>query len=225
MLGAEEQLIKTQRELQSNVLYSDHFTAPLKTVAGVDVEYHKTSDIITGGVVILDYQSKKLIEVATHSMKATFPYIPGLFSFREMPPIVEAFKKLNHKPDIIICDGQGVAHPRRFGLACHLGVTLDIQTIGCGKTRLYGTYDQPASKRGSTSILFAEDNHEEIGKVLRTQDGVNPLFISIGHKISIDTACRIVLEMTTKYRLPETTRLADQYAREASDLFQKQLDA
>ncbi len=139
---------------------------------------------------------------------ASFPYVPGLFSFRELPPVIQAFSQIKTTPQLVVCDGQGVAHPRRFGLACHLGVLYDMPTIGCGKTRLCGEYIEPAPERGSFSPLMEQT--DIIGSVLRTQTNVKPIFVSVGHKISLPTANQIVLQLATKYRLPETTRQADQ---------------
>lgn len=211
----EQEAINVQEQLRTQVIQTDHLPAEIKLIAGVDVEYDKDSDLIAGAFVILDFNTLEVIEVATHCMQVTFPYVPGLFSFREMPVLLEAWKKLMQRPDVIICDGQGLAHPRRFGLACHMGVVLDVPTLGCGKTRLFGKYEQPGMERGAISPLLAEDNGEHIGNALRSQDGINPVFVSVGHKISLDTATALVLKMCTEYRLPETTRKADHYGREA----------
>lgn len=211
----EEKAIYIQQTLKQQVITSDQLPPAIKLIAGVDVEYDKDSDMIAGAIVLLDYHTLETMEVATHCMQVPFPYIPGLFSFREMPVLLEAWKKLTIFPDVIICDGHGIAHPRRFGLACHLGVTLDKPTLGCGKTRLFGHFETPLEERGSISSLWADDTNEHIGNVLRTQTGINPVFVSAGHKISLVTAGELVLKMTTEFRLPETTRKADQYAREA----------
>lgn len=211
----EQEAINIQEILKQQVITTDDLPSQVKLIAGVDVEYDKDSDTITGAIVLLDHHTLEVTEIATHCMQVPFPYIPGLFSFREMPVLLEAWKKLTTFPDIIICDGQGIAHPRRFGLACHLGVTLDTPTLGCGKTRLFGRFEQPSNERGSISPLLSEDNEVRIGNVLRTQTGINPVFVSTGHKISLTTATELVLKMCTEFRLPETTRKADQYAREA----------
>ena len=187
----------------------------MRIIAGADVEYDKHSDRIAGAIVLLDADTKAVLDVATHIMKAGFPYIPGLFSFREMPPLLEAYQKLRLRPDVIICDGHGLAHPRRFGLACHLGVELDVPTIGCGKIRLIGRYESLAPERGMTAPLLDELSGEVLGLALRTQVGINPLFVSLGHRVSLETAAQLVLSMSQATRLPETTRQADKYAREA----------
>ena len=211
----ESEAIGIQRELGRRVIRYDDLPSPVRIIAGADVEYDKDSNRITGAIVLLDAATKAVLEVATHVMTATFPYIPGLFSFREMPPLLEAYRKLRLQPDVIVCDGHGLAHPRRFGLACHLGVELNVPTIGCGKTRLVGRYENLALERGATADLLDEVTGEVLGVALRTQTGINPLLVSIGHRVSLETATRLVLSMSDAVRLPETTRQADKYAREA----------
>jgi deoxyribonuclease V len=137
-----------------------------------------------------------------------FPYVPGLLSFREAPAALAALRKLRAEPDAIICDGQGYAHPRRFGLACHIGLIVNRPSIGCAKSVLIGSFEAPASHRGATAAL--RHNGERIGTVLRTQHDVRPVFVSIGHRLSLAVAVRIVLRAAVRYRLPEPTRLADQ---------------
>jgi deoxyribonuclease V len=139
--------------------------------------------------------------------RVAFPYVPGLLSFREIPVVLDALGKLRHPPDLLLCDGQGYAHPRRFGLACHLGVLTGIPAIGVAKSRLIGEYAEPGSNKGDWSPLM--DGGEVIGAVLRTRDNVNPVYVSVGHRIELDAAQRIVLACATRYRLPEPTRLAD----------------
>jgi deoxyribonuclease V len=196
-----------QTQWACQVITENQFDS-VRWVAGVDVAYHKTNDTIVAGVVILDAETLTPVEQVSVSDKASFPYIPGLFSFRELPPLVKAFSMLKHRPDVVVCDGHGIAHPRRFGLACHLGMVFGLPTIGCGKTRLLGDYQEPEVVRGSCTNLI--DNGERIGAVLRTQTNVKPVFVSTGHKISLSSATEWVLKLTPKYRLPETTRLADQ---------------
>ena len=183
----------------------------VRTVAGVDVAYDKNSNKLVAAAVVLDACTLAVLDAATVEDVERFPYIPGLFSFRELPPIAMALERLTTTPDLIICDGQGIAHPRRFGLACHLGVLFDVPTIGCGKTRLVGKADEPGNNRGDFSALI--DHGEVIGRLLRTQTGIKPVYISIGHKVSLPTACEWVLKLTTQYRLPETTRQSDQQVR------------
>ncbi len=206
----ETEALKLQQELAAKVVKIDQMHE-IKLVAGVDVAYLKGSDKLVAAVVILDAETLEVVETSMVEDKEQFPYIPGLFSFRELPPLVKAFAKLHNTPDLVVCDGQGYAHPRRFGLACHLGVIFDIPTIGCGKTRLLGEHKQPDATRGATTPLV--DHDEVVGSVLRTQTGINPIYVSIGHRISLATACDWVLKLSPKYRLPETTRQADRVVR------------
>jgi deoxyribonuclease V len=187
-----------QNELRDSVVSRDDF-GEINLVVGVDVGVK--DGIAVAAVALFEYPSLTLVETVTATRKATFPYVPGLLAFREIPVILDAFVKLSHRPDIIIVDGHGYAHPRRFGLACHLGVTLDIPSIACGKSRLVGEYREPSPMRGSMEDLIADG--EVIGKVLRTRDNVKPVFISVGHRISLDTAVRIALELARGKRLPE----------------------
>jgi len=152
--------------------------------------------------------SFELIETASASLDVTFPYIPGLLSFREAPACLAAVAKLESRPDLFLIDGQGVAHPRRLGLAAHLGLFLDKPTIGCAKSRLIGTFDEPGTAKGAHSPLY--DGDEVIGAVVRTRTKVTPLFVSVGNRCTLDDAIRLTLACTTKYRLPEPTRLAHQ---------------
>jgi len=204
---SEGEALKLQTTLSDKVIIEDSFSN-IRLVAGVDVAYEKFSDRLVAAVVILDSNTLEIIESVTSKDSVHFPYIPGLFSFRELPSLVKAFSKLKNQPDLIVCDGQGIAHPRRFGLACHLGVIFDVPTIGCGKSRLLGVHQEPGPKRGDSSPLI--DNDECIGCALRTQIDIKPIYISTGHRISLTSACNWVLKLSPKYRLPETTRQADQ---------------
>ncbi len=157
-------------------------------------------------VVVLNWPELTLAEVETATGELNFPYIPGFLSFREMPLVIQAFEKLNVIPDLVMVDGQGIAHPRRLGIASHLGLFLDLPTIGCAKSHLIGDYDMPEEKRNGRT--FVTDKDETIGAVLRTKDNVKPLFISTGHKIGLDDAVKWTLNTCRGYRLPEPTRLA-----------------
>ncbi|MFC4159526.1 deoxyribonuclease V [Chitinimonas lacunae] len=198
-----------QRELAAKVRCVE--PGPIATVAGVDVAYAKDEMVLVASVVLLDAMTLEVVEAAEAEAAVQFPYVPGLFSFRELPAIMAALEKLSRRPDLVVCDGQGLAHPRRFGLACHLGVLYDLPTLGCAKTRLVGEAAEPASARGSASELV--DGEAVVGRVLRTQDGVKPVDVSIGHRITLDAACDWILRLTPRYRLPETTRQADQRVR------------
>ncbi len=188
----------------------EYLSCEYKYIAGCDVAYNDEKKQMVAAIVVLDILTLDVVESSTHFMEVTFPYIPGLFSFREIPPIVEAFKKLKIKPDLIICDGHGIAHPNGIGMASHLGIELDIPTIGCAKTRLVGAFDKANldKTRGSYQYLTFAD--EIVGVALRTQDDVKPVFVSMGHKIDLQSSIKWVLKMSPNYRLPETTRFADQ---------------
>lgn len=203
----EAEALKLQQALSAKVIKVDRFNH-IELIAGTDVAYQKESNKLVAAVVVLDANTLDIVETVIVEDTEQFPYIPGLFSFRELPPLVKAFAQLKNTPDLVVCDGQGYAHPRRFGLACHLGVIFDIPTIGCGKTRLLGEHEELHEKRGAMAPLM--NNNEIIGNVLRTQDGINPVYISVGHRISLETACDWILKLSPKYRLPETTRQADQ---------------
>jgi deoxyribonuclease V len=152
----------------------------------------------------------QVIETSLAHRPTTFPYVPGFLSFREIPAVLDALEKIKTTPDIILCDGQGIAHPRGLGIACHLGLLIDMPTIGVAKSRLVGKYEELPEAKGSTQPLIY--NGETVGVVLRSRTGVKPLYISSGHRISLPTAIDYVLRCTPKYRLPETTRIADRLA-------------
>jgi deoxyribonuclease V len=200
-----------QRELAARVETSRPL-APFQTVAGADVSYNKFSPTLYAAVVVLRADTLEEIERAGVVAQASFPYVPGLLSFREAPPVIEAFGKLAVRPEVLICDGQGIAHPRRLGLASHLGLWLGIPTIGCAKSRLCGRYEELGPARGDWTPLVDED--QTIGAVLRTRTGVKPLYVSPGHLCDLEGAIAAVLATTRKYRLPETTRLAHNYVNE-----------
>ncbi len=175
-------------------------------MAGADVSYDRGSPTLFAAVVVLDAATLEPIEAAGVRARALFPYVPGYLSFRELPPLLEAFARLRTRPDLLIADGHGFAHPRRFGIACHLGVELGLPTLGCAKSRLVGTHREPGARRGSRVQL--RDGDEVIGRVVRTREGVKPVFVSVGHRISLETACRWVLRLAPRYRLPEPVRAA-----------------
>lgn len=179
-------------------------------IAGVDISVNRFSKTGTGAVVVLSYPSLQVVEAQVVTDRITFPYVPGLLSFREAPLILAAFEKIKIKPDIVMVDGQGIAHPRRFGIASHLGLILGIPTIGCAKSRLCGEHEIPGTQAGSYAEL--KDNGEVIGAVLRTRENVKPLYISVGHMIDLPAAIKWVLACCRGYRLPEPTRLAHQAA-------------
>lgn len=180
-------------------------------IAGVDVAYAKDESIVAGAVVVLDAATRQVLDSATAVRPVEFPYVPGLLAFRELPALLDALAALTTKPDAVVCDGYGVAHPRRFGLACHLGVVADLPAYGVAKTGFIGEYEPPGPQRGDWSPLT--QGGETIGRVLRTQHETRPVFVSTGHRIDLETATRLTLALAPEYRLPETTRQADQLSR------------
>lgn len=208
---------KRQEQLKSKVIKKDQLPKVIKYVAGTDVAYNEPENTMVGAFVVLDAVTLEVVEQAYHIMEITFPYIPGLFSFREIPALLEAYKKLKIKPDLVVCDAQGIAHPKGVGMATHLGIDLDIPTVGCAKKRLIGAYNRAevGNNRGDIYPLMV-DNYQ-VGAVVRTQKNIKPMFVSIGHKVSLDTAIDWVLKLTPKYRLPETTRQADQLVNRIRD--------
>lgn len=204
-----------QEELRSKVITENQLET-VQYVAGVDVGYDSKNNISRAAVVVLSFPDLQLLEHAISETQTTFPYIPGYLSFREVPPVLQALEKLNLTPNLLLCDGQGIAHPRRFGLACHLGVLTDIPAIGVAKTRFIGEHEEVPAPRGSWQPLHNQG--EIIGAVLRTRTATKPLYISTGHKINLTTAIEYVLNCTPKYRLPETTRWADHLASRVDQL-------
>ncbi len=204
------QAVAIQKALRGHVVRKDALNSEIHLVAGVDVGFEDGGHTARAAVAVLSFPELELVTQAIARVPVGFPYIPGLLSFREIPAIVQALEKLEHLPDLLLCDGQGYAHPRRFGLACHLGVLAGIASIGVGKTRLLGHYDALPDQHGAWVPLM--DKEEIIGAVLRTREGVKPLFISIGHRISLKTAIDYVMRCTTRYKLPQTTRYAHRLA-------------
>ena len=243
--ATEADATATQDRLRPLVNPVGPIPAPLRRIAGLDVAYAVDDSRVAGAVTVLDADTLDVLETATVLRPVEFPYVPGLLAFREIPALLDCLAKLTHVPDILVCDGYGLAHPRRFGLACHLGVLTDLPTFGVAKTAFIGTFTEPESLRGSHTDLL--DNAaaasarsasstpstpstpstsssdrpgfptrpELIGRVLRTQTATKPVFVSIGHRISLEAATELTLRLTPKYRLPETTRQADQASRRA----------
>lgn len=198
-----------QEKLCHQVITEDLF-GDIKYVAGVDVSYSNDDRITQGAIAVLSFPELGLKEQAIAKRPTSFPYIPGLLSFREIPAILDAFKKLNIIPDLLLCDGQGLIHPRRFGLACHLGVLVNIPSIGVAKSHYIGKYDAVGLEKGNWQPLIYQE--KVIGAVVRSRTGVKPIYVSTGHKISLKTAINYVLKCTSKYPLPETTHRADKLA-------------
>jgi deoxyribonuclease V len=205
-----EEAIAIQEQLQAEVITEDRLKEPVQYVAGVDMGFEADGTISRAAVAVLSFPDLQVQETAIAKRSTSFPYIPGFLSFREIPAVLDALEKVNLIPDLILCDGQGIAHPRRFGIACHLGLIVDIPTIGVAKSLLVGKHEEVAETKGSWKPLIHRS--ETIGAVLRTRAGVKPLYISSGHRVSLPTAVDYVLRCTPKYRLPETTRIADKLA-------------
>lgn len=202
--------IVLQKELASQII-DDVPLGDISTVAGIDVGFQ--DDLAIAAIVLLDFPGLNVINQAVSKRRVSFPYVPGLLSFREGPVILDAIDKLSERPDLLIFDGQGRAHPRRLGIACHIGLLTGTPSIGCGKSRLCGRHGEPAREKGDSVPLV--DNDETIGAVVRTRDGVKPVFVSAGHLVNLESSVRIILCCCTKYRLPEPTRLAHHLAAES----------
>ena len=205
-----QEAIAIQNRLRGLVRREDDLPAEIRRVAGVDVGFEENGAVTRAAVAVLDFPELLLAESAIARQPTVFPYIPGLLSFREIPAIVAALEGLRILPDLLLVDGQGYAHPRRLGIASHLGVLTDLPTIGVGKTRLVGTYGEVPDRRGAGVPLV--DRGEEIGVVLRTRAGTRPIYVSAGHRVSLPTAVDWVMWCTKRFRLPETTRQAHRLA-------------
>jgi deoxyribonuclease V len=182
----------------------------IRHVAGVDVGFERGGDVTRAAVAVLTFPGLELVDHAVARLPTRFPYVPGLLSFREMPALLAALARLRIPPDVILCDGHGLAHPRRFGIASHLGVYCGIPTVGVGKSRLTGEHGSPLQRRGAWVPL--RDKGETIGAVLRSKSRTSPIYVSIGHRVSLPAAVRLVMACTTRFRLPETTRWAHRLA-------------
>jgi deoxyribonuclease V len=204
-----KEAITVQQKLRSRVERENRFGS-LRLVAGVDVGIPRGARIARAAVAVLTFPGLEPVVDALAELPLRFPYVPGLLSFREVPVIVAALKKLQDPLDLLLCDAHGLAHPRRFGLACHLGLLTDTPSIGVAKSRLTGTHAEVPAERGRWCPL--EDKGEVIGAVLRTRARVKPIYVSIGHRVDLETAIELVLQATPRYRLPETTRRADRLA-------------
>lgn len=179
-------------------------------VAGIDVGFEENGAVTRAAAAVLGFPDLTLVESAIARRPTAFPYVPGLLSFREIPTVLDALDRLTKQPDLLLCDGQGLAHPRRLGIACHVGLLTGLPAIGVGKSRLLGRHGEVPREKGSWVTL--EEGEEIIGAVVRTRTGVKPLYVSIGHRVDLETAIRYVLACTPRYRLPETTRQADRLA-------------
>ncbi|MBD2022448.1 deoxyribonuclease V [Leptolyngbya sp. FACHB-36] len=208
VLTAEEAIV-IQQSLRSEIVTTDQF-GTIRYVAGVDVGFEDDGTVTRAAVAVLKLEDLTLQDRAIARRPTKFPYIPGFLSFREVPAVLDALQRLHVLPDLLLCDGQGIAHPRRFGIACHLGLLTDLPAIGVAKSLLVGRHADVPDERGSWQPLTHKG--ETVGAALRTRPGTKPLFISTGHRVSLDTAIAYVMRCTPKYRLPETTRQAHNLA-------------
>ncbi|MBD1870229.1 deoxyribonuclease V [Leptolyngbya sp. FACHB-671] len=204
-----EEAIALQQSLKERVITTDCLGI-VDFVAGVDVGFEDNGDTTRAAVAVLSFPELELKEQAIARRPTSFPYIPGLLSFREVPAVLDALEQLTITPDLLLCDGQGIAHPRRLGIASHIGLLVDLPTVGVAKSRLFGKHGEVPDQKGSWVALLHKG--ETIGAVLRTRPNTKPLYISPGHRISLETSIEYVLACTPKYRLPETTRFAHKLA-------------
>jgi deoxyribonuclease V len=205
-----QQAVQIQKDLRPRLVAKPLNETAISRVAGVDVGFPRGKETARAAIAVLDYASLKLVEQAVAEIPVAFPYVPGLLSFRELPAILTALEQLTCSPDLFLVDGHGFAHPRRFGLACHLGVWLDKPAIGCGKSILIGQHAPLANPRGSVAALL--DGNEMIGLAVRTRAAVKPVYISIGQRVDLESALRITLHCSPRLRLPEPIRQAHRLA-------------
>ncbi|MFG3497441.1 endonuclease V [Streptomyces sp. NPDC047928] len=210
----ETEALAVQDELRGRVVLDEPGPPPGNgLVTGVDVAYDDERDLVAAAAVVLDARTLDVVDEATAVGRVSFPYVPGLLAFREIPTVLAALTALTHEPGLVVCDGYGRAHPRRFGLASHLGVLTGLPVIGVAKNPFTFTFESPADRRGAATPLLAD--HEEVGRALRTREAVKPVFVSVGHRVTLDNACAHTLALAPRYRLPETTRYADALCRRA----------
>ncbi|MEU8540569.1 endonuclease V [Streptomyces sp. NPDC048717] len=206
--------LAVQEELRGRLVTGEEGPEPgTGHVTGVDVAYDDERDLVAAAAVVLDARSLEVVERATAVGRVSFPYVPGLLAFREIPTVLAALGRLAVDPGLLVCDGYGLAHPRRFGLASHLGVLTGLPSIGVAKNPFTFTYEQPGPERGAFSALVADG--ETVGRALRTRAGVKPVYVSVGHRVCLDRASEHTLRLSPRYRLPETTRHADALCRQA----------
>lgn len=205
------QLLRIQNELRSKVKIQS-FQRPIRTVAGADISYNRFSTTAYAVFVVLDFKTFERVDSSYYVGEMEFPYIPGFLSFREVPLLLKAWERLQTKPDLLFMDGQGIAHPRRIGIASHFGVLVDFPTLGCAKKKLVGHYQEPSPQAKSYSWMT--DKKEILGFAYRTKKNVSPIFVSPGHRVDIESALRIMNSMECRYRIPEPTRQAHLFANE-----------
>jgi deoxyribonuclease V len=208
-----EEAIRIQEVLKERIILTKTFSK-VKTIGGGDVAYSEDGNLLVGSIVVLSFTNMEILDAATADGKIPFPYIPTLLSFREGPILIKTFQRLKIKPDVMIYDGQGVAHPRRMGLASQMGLWFDLPSIGCAKTPLLNEFISPGLLKGSFEWIRREG--EKVGAVLRTKEKIKPLFVSPGHLIDLSTSIQLILESCRGYRIPEPLRKAHQLAERIS---------
>jgi deoxyribonuclease V len=204
-----QQAVAVQKDLVRRVVHENRLT-DVRLVAGADIACDEKQGKAYAGVVVVSFPDLRIVEQQSAVAPLRFPYIPGLLAFREAPALLKAFSRLHREPDLIFFDGQGIAHPRGCGIAAHLGVWLDRPSIGCAKSRLFGRHEEPPVNRGGWVLLKSPDDRA-IGAVVRTKDRTNPVYVSVGHRVDLETAIRYTLACGKGYRIPEPTRLADRF--------------
>ena len=214
-----KEALALQRELQKKVVLNPLPLSKISIIAGADISYSKEEDINFAGVVIFSFPDLKILEKSYFISKPSFPYIPGLLVFREGPAILEAFKKIKNIPDLIVFDGHGIAHPRGLGIASHMGVILNIPTIGCAKSKLCGEYTEPENRVGAYSLL--KYKNKVVGAVLRSKKNSKPIFISPGFMIDLESSIKIIMLTLRGYRIPEVTRIPHIYVNKLRENFKK----
>jgi deoxyribonuclease V len=209
--------MRVQESLRDRVELEDRF-GDIRYVAGADMAFDPQTEVAFAGVIVYRFPGLEEVERRMARRKLRFPYVPGLLSFRECPVLLAAFARLRSEPDLILIDGHGRAHPRRFGIACHIGILFDKPTIGCAKSRLVGEHQEPGDRAGSTAPLTLEG--ERLGMVLRTRDHVKPIYVTTGHRVSLDSAVGLVKQCVDGFRIPKPTREADHYVRDLRRAYQ-----
>jgi deoxyribonuclease V len=204
----EAREIQNELSLQINTQAKVNYNE-ISVVGGADISFNRKDSLIYATIVFLDFSTLQLLDVFSLSTTANFPYVPGYLSFREIPPLLKLAEQLNDLPDVLLCDGQGIAHPRGLGLASHLGLILDIPTVGCAKSVLVGDYQLPAVEKGARSPLVFQG--KQVGVALRTRYNVKPVYVSVGHKIRLEDAVKIVSHCSPRYRIPEPIRYAHRF--------------
>jgi deoxyribonuclease V len=213
------QAIRLQERLRERVSVEDQ-AVPVRTVAGADLAFDSETQIAFSGVIVYRLPHLEEIERSFACRPLRFPYVPGLLSFREIPVLLAAFARLRSEPDLLLIDGHGRAHPRLFGIACHVGVLFDKPTIGCAKSLLVGEHDEPQGEPGSTAPLIFRGR--QVGTVLRTRSGVKPIYVTVGHRVSLESAVRVVMQCVDGFRIPKPTREADRYVRDLRQAYQEE---